>query len=141
MKYLIFFCTLCLFSCSKNDSNENTGNTDSTGINNNNNTNKIPAAFAGVWKGTYTGVGGGTWDITVKGDGAVTGSVITNVPTRIKEGYATGTVSETGQIKFQQVAPVSGPVFVGTLTGTKASGTFQYGFGAIGWEPWEGTKQ
>ena len=144
MKFLIIFWALFVLGCSKSDENiETTDNEDSTGntTNYNNNADSIPAAYVGGWKGTYTGVGGGKWNITVKRDGKVEGSVFSNVPTRIQEGYASGTVSKTGEIKFQQVAPVTGPLFVGKLSGRTASGTFQYGFGALGSEPWEGTKQ
>ena len=93
MKYLIILFALFLFSCSKSEeNNETTGN----------NANNIPGAYVGVWKGTYTGVGGGKWNITVKGDGTVTGQIFSNVNTRNQEGYALGTVSKPEKLDFSR---------------------------------------
>jgi hypothetical protein len=142
MKKLIILFTFFFFSCTKNnDGNESTDYPDSTGNNTVNNTDIIPADYVGQWKGTYSGAGSGTWTVTVYKDGKVIGTIVTNIPTRIKEYTASGTVSKTGDIKFYQAAPVSGPTFVGKLIGTKASGTMYGAYGANGWETWEGTKQ
>lgn len=94
---------------------------------------------AGEWAGTFVGDDMGTWTMSIKSDGTLTGGLLsTNVPGITFPG--TGTVSSDGSISANIQVSTSTSAMTGKINGNEMEGTWSNSTAGIS-GTWKGTKQ
>ncbi len=120
---LILFLFLCIsfFSCEKEE------------------TIDYRVLAAGEWSGTFEGDDMGTWTMSIKSDGTLTGGLLsTNVPGITFLG--TGNVRSDGSISADIQVSTSTSVMTGTVDGNEMTGTWSNSSSGIS-GTWKGTKK
>ncbi len=117
----LFLFTVTIFSCEKEE------------------TVDLRASAAGEWSGTFEGDDMGTWTMSIKPDGTLTGGLLsTNVPGITFPG--TGIVRADGSISANIQVSTSTSVMTGKINGNEMSGTWLNSTAVIT-GTWKGSKQ
>lgn len=124
MKTKLFFLILLsfsIFSCEKDESTD------------------YRVLAAGEWSGTFEGDDMGTWTMSIKSDGTLTGGLLsTNVPGTTFPG--TGIVSADGSISANIQVSTSTSAMTGKINGNEMNGTWSNSTTGI-FGTWKGSKK